>query len=578
MSTHVQRYRFSSLSTLFFGYFTTLLVLAFLGYIIYYFYTWEESRSLSPIFGVIFLSVLTDGLFVMIHLPRKQVKHENLSFDPSKLTVVIACYNGQDIIGETIRQAMTHVPASQILVVSDASTDNTVEVAKSYGVRVHQNERNLNKAFSISAVMHKIYTPYVLILDDDTLIEKTFIPTSLLDEGYSAVAFNVMPVYTGTLVNRLQIFEYRKSMVMGKGLRAGVGAVGNISGAIGLYRTKDLQEQAPIHSGQFGGEDQQRTALVHLKSEGSKGVTYTTATVETLAPDTVKSLLKQRSFRWNLSLPELFVVYLKVLINPRFHFLLKAEKAYQMYLLMTDPLRMLFFWAVFAYPVQAGLLYLFYTAFCMAIWLKLGRKDPFWIVLIYPLYSSVESICRFVAHFYWFKIKYQYLFQHKHHRRVPKRKLLVEYSLVGVLLTGLWSMSATSLQRAVPYIYMPEYWYLQEFEPQVLGASNSSTDDEPLGPELPAGHGGAETDSRQYSILLEKGDGRFRIAHKAITQYVSHHNITLTDRQFRIAEYALQAELTVPEIYEPNVYIEVSEQTIKNQMPWLNQNISYQNQ
>jgi len=286
----------------------------------------------------------------------------------------------------------------------------------------------------------------VLILDDDTLIGETFIPTSLLDEGYDAVAFNVMPVKTNSFVNKLQMFEYRKSMLLSKSLRASVGAVGNISGAIGLYRTSDLLHQVTIHSGQFGGEDQQRTAFVHLYGRG-KGVTYTDTVVQTKAPDTVKQLLKQRSFRWNLSLPELFFVYASVLLQPRFHYLLKIEKARQMYLLVTDPIRMLFVWAVFLHPLQVGALYAFYILFTFVTWLKTGRKDPVLLLLVYPIYSLVESVCRLIAHFYWFRIKYEYLFKKKFHTLVTDRKLVYEYVGVITFLSAVWSLTIMALIR-----------------------------------------------------------------------------------------------------------------------------------
>lgn len=110
------------------------------------------------------------------------------------LTIVIPTYNGGDVLKETIKQAHKHVRLDQIIVVSDASTDNTAEIARRAGVRVIVNKRNLQKARSINAAMPHVRTPYVLLLDDDTLIGETFIPTSLLDEGYTAVAFNVMPL------------------------------------------------------------------------------------------------------------------------------------------------------------------------------------------------------------------------------------------------------------------------------------------------------------------------------------------------------------------------------------------------
>lgn len=384
--------------------------------------------------------LMVDGFYLLIHLFRKPYQHENLKFDAHKLTIVIACYNGEDILEETIRQATVHVPPEQIIIVSDNSSDRTVEVARSCGVRVYENKRNLQKALSISSVMKYVYTPYVLILDDDTLIGETFIPTSLLDNGYSGVAFKVLPVAEDTVLNKLQQFEYHKSMCLGKSLRGSVGGVGNVSGAIGLFRTKDLRRQVTKHSGQFGGEDQQRTALVHLEAEGT-GVTYTDSPVYTIAPNTVRSLYRQRAFRWNLSQSELLFLNLRLLIRPDVHFLLKMEKVIQIYLFFTDPLRILGFWLLLMYPTKYLTMYAFYLILASGAWFKIRRVTPFWLLLIYPLYSQIESLGRFIARFYWFKVKYQYFFKNKYHKLVPDRSLIIEYASTSILSIIIFAVS-----------------------------------------------------------------------------------------------------------------------------------------
>jgi cellulose synthase/poly-beta-1,6-N-acetylglucosamine synthase-like glycosyltransferase len=433
----------------FFSILVTLFIFGLLGSVIFVFYFYRNGNTAESFFlSFILVTVLTDILYLCLHLFRKPAKHPETSFDPSKLTIVIACYNGEDIIGETIEGALKHVPAQQIAVVSDASTDKTAQKAYEYGVRVYVNRRNVNKAFSISSVMRWVDTPYVLILDDDTLIGKTFIPTSLLDEGYAAVAFNVMPVEQPGIINKLQRFEYRKSMTFSKSLRAGAGAIGNISGAIGLFRTEDLKRQAKLHSGQFGGEDQQRTALVHIYSR-AKGVTYTDGLVETKAPNTPRALFRQRAFRWNLSLPELFSVYFRILVNPKHHYLLKVDKAYQIFLYTTDPLRVALLWMALFYPQKIFVVYSAYLFLSLATWIKLDRKDPLWVVFVFPFYRAAETVCRLIAHFYWFKIKFHYIFKEKFQRYVSARHIVTEYAIVTIFITTLWLASGYQAESRV---------------------------------------------------------------------------------------------------------------------------------
>jgi cellulose synthase/poly-beta-1,6-N-acetylglucosamine synthase-like glycosyltransferase len=540
------KFSFQRYSLLGFGYLQTLIIAAFFLFIVYNFY-FSSGNELSDnvILSVVILAVLADGVFLLLHLPRRPVSHrQKLTFDPSKLTVIIACLNGEGIIGKTIESALTHVKPQNIIVISDASTDTTAQVARAYGVQVIENVRNVNKAFSVSAVMHHVKTPYVLILDDDTLIGNTLIPTNLLDEGYDAVAFNVMPLQTGSILNKLQQFEYRKSMTMGKNLRAANGAVGNISGAIGLYRTSDLIEQVKVHSGQFGSEDQQRTSFVHLHGKG-KGITYTDEIVLTKAPETLRQLFRQRSFRWNLSLPELFFIYLRILANPRFHYLLKVEKAYQMYLLVTDPIRMLFFWTIFFHPLAALVMYGFYVIFTAVVLIKTKRQDPLWIIFVYPIYSLMESICRYIAHFYWFRIKYTYLFKEKFHKLVTGRNLVHEYAGVFSVIVVLWGFSLARLNIVVAenFLQVPVTVAIADTDNEnngnVLAISEIPVEDIEVAEVTGQTSSIMTTSLPDYVQVVQSGESLSLIARRAILFYERDYQLQLSGAQRMYVESKL---------------------------------------
>ena len=429
-------------------YFVTLALLNFLLAVVYLYYFRPVTGLFESTFFVVFLfASVTDGLFLLLHLFRQPGNHKRLSFSPKDLTVVITCHNSEDIMRKTIKGVLKHVGAKQIIVVSDASSDNTVQIAKSMGVNVIDNKVNLGKAFSVSKAAKSVNTRYTLLMDDDVMVADTFIPTSLLDDGYDAVAFNIMPMAENTLINKIQRFEYRKSMYLGKNVRAVEGTVSNVSGAIGLYRTQDLVEQIGLHSGQFGGEDLQRTFLVHMHGKG-KGITYTDSVVLTEVPQTLKQLYKQRAYSWNVSWPEMFFIYLEILINSKHKFMLKADVAYQTCLFLTDPIKMMFFWVLFVYPISGFALYIYYLLLTMLVWLKLGRRDSFMVVLIFPLYSVFDGVCRFIAQVYWFKIKYKF-FVKRLHRMVEKRRLGYEFAAVSFTVVSLWTLSTSRLDYFV---------------------------------------------------------------------------------------------------------------------------------
>ncbi len=533
--------------------------MSILFFIVVNFYILASVVSVDIFFYVsLILAVLTDGLFIAIHLPRKAMKHSKLTFDPKKLTVLIICYNGEDIIEETIHQAKKHVPIEQIFVVSDKSTDNTDEVAAATGARVFRNSRNVNKAFSINAVMKYIETPYTLLLDDDTLIGKTFIPTSLLDEGYDAVAFNVMPVEEDYLINALQRFEYRKSMQIGKNLRSKAGAIGNVSGAIGLFHTKDLQKQSTMHSGQFGGEDEQRTILTHLMAEG-KGIAYTDSTVLTYAPKRFRHLYKQRAFSWNLSTPELFYLYWKLLLDSRHHFLLKAEKAYSIYIYVTDPLRILFFWILFTRPTNIFVTYGFYAILSLMIWIKTGRKDKLYVALLFPLYSFVISIFRFIGHFYWFKLKFVYFFKYRFHRKVPDRRLLAEFALILIVNIGLWTTAIMHFKSDVNLLRRVQDHRIDEFD-----TSTFSYTEEKVNAQAPA-QANQPTQANSVKISLAVNESNKSLSHKLLNAYLMEKPGTVIsdDSKLLIEDY-LAEDLAKTTLDKNQMSLTISNSVIEN--------------
>lgn len=540
------------------GVVVSAVILSLLFFIVINFYIFSSIVNLDSFLYIFFiLSILTDGILVLLHLPRREVQHRKITFDPSKVSIVITCHNSEDIIDKTILQALKHVPAKQILVMSDASSDRTVEIARSYGVNVAQNKRNMQKAFSVSIAMRWIRTPYVLLLDDDTLIGEAVIPTSLLDDGYTAVAFNVMPIKTRGLLNAFQRFEYRKSMQFGKNLRANVGAVGNISGAIGLYRTKDLIHQATLHSGQFAGEDEQRTLLAQLVADG-KGITYSDSTVLTDAPKTYNDLFHQRAFSWSLAVPELFTLYWRILLNPRHHYLLKSEKAYSLYVYLTDPLRMLFFWALLMRPAHLAVMYTFYIGLNTLIWIKLGFKDNFKTVLFFPLYSLGLTVCRFIGHFYWLKVKSLYLVK-RLYRYAEHRNLLREYALVIGVITMSWLVSSSHFASDLRLFNKIRSHRLEQTAKDFNYVSTGGVGNLPALQPVAAPYG-----ANYFEVPLEKGDTKRAVAYKAINQLLmERRDLSLTEPQRYKANAWLASQMRTLPPYQPGVTVQLEKTQIE---------------
>jgi phage terminase large subunit-like protein len=110
------------------------------------------------------------------------------------------------------------------------------------------------------------------------------------------------------------------------------------------------------------------------------------------------------------------------------------ERAYAIFILLTDPIRMALVVALFLYPPALLVLMTMYLPLELLAWWRTGRRDSIVVVLLFPLFSLFRMVARFVAFFYWFRVKYTYVVNRRFHTIVPGRDLLGEY--VGTMLVA----------------------------------------------------------------------------------------------------------------------------------------------
>jgi cellulose synthase/poly-beta-1,6-N-acetylglucosamine synthase-like glycosyltransferase len=304
-------------------------------------------------------------------------------------------------------------------VVDDGSQDATGSVAAGLGCQVHRFDRSKGKAGAVNYAIHRVTTPYTLILDDDTRIGGARIPTSLLsDEGFDAVAFHVLPdrrdrngSHGATFLGRLQRYEYGKSMEIGKRFHDATFSVSCVSGAIGLFRTQDLQQLHHEHTGVFQGEDLQRT-IIHLLH--GRRIVYASEPVWTVAPTTWGGWLRQRLMGWYPGLYHQLANFLRLLFRPGTSWRLRYEMVYNLYTFVSDPLKT---WSIIVLAFMPGLrwwilvLYLTYLAFEVYPWWVIripgtNRRAPLAVWLVYPLYGAINTVLRTLSLLTWAHLRY----------------------------------------------------------------------------------------------------------------------------------------------------------------------------
>lgn len=85
------------------------------------------------------------------------------------VSVVIPALNEDKYLGGVISPLLGVEEITQIIVVSDGSTDNTVAVAKSYNVEVIELSENIGKGGAIAVGLKKTSEDIVLLLDADLI-------------------------------------------------------------------------------------------------------------------------------------------------------------------------------------------------------------------------------------------------------------------------------------------------------------------------------------------------------------------------------------------------------------------------
>jgi cellulose synthase/poly-beta-1,6-N-acetylglucosamine synthase-like glycosyltransferase len=312
--------------------------------------------------------------------------------DIAKVTVIIPTKDGGDTLKATITDLLKKFKPKQIIVASNGSTDKTVIIAQKLGVRVLDIPKAVGKIDAINAALSLVTTPYCMTMDDDVMIGNAIIPTNLLRKS-AGIAFRVLPIES-TWVTKLQAHEYRKSMDIGKSFHNGTGTVQNISGAIGLFKTKELIRQIDLHTGEFSGEDLQRTLLIHLSDEKG-GVVVSESIVMTDVPKTVWELFKQRVFGWSPGFFTNTKNFIKLMGKRDAHFKIRFEAFYSTFLVViTDPLRLISLPIIIFYPSITLLFYVTYVILEAIPYFKMGAKEPVWVLLLAPIYGLFTFVAR----------------------------------------------------------------------------------------------------------------------------------------------------------------------------------------
>ena len=289
-------------------------------------------------------SVLHQRLLISIRLERFRAS----PFSPP-VSIIAPAHNEGQSIAQSVRSFLTlDYPQIEVIVVNDGSTDETMEVLtrefqllrtdlpyvkevpchKVYGIYMSQNEPRLlvvdkeaggSKADATNAGLNAASSPYVCVLDADSLLEKDALlrvmvpiladPARVMAAGGIVRAVNGSIVEGGQLrkvrlprrfVEIVQVVEYLRAFLVGREGWSHFNMLMIISGAFGVFR-RDLVREVGGYRPSAIGEDFDLVVRMHRRLR-EKGTDYRACFVPdpvcwTEVPPDWKSVGKQRS-RW----------------------------------------------------------------------------------------------------------------------------------------------------------------------------------------------------------------------------------------------------------------------------------------
>ena len=231
------------------------------------------------------------------------------------VAVLMAAHNEEVVIGDSLSAITALVPPENVHVVSDASTDNTVELARAHGVNVIETVTNVGKAGALEEGIRcfgidKRFS-VVMLLDADTRLDPGYFEAALPlfdDPDIVAVAgcahsnwHTPGMSFVGRLVtaHRSRIYALTQRLLKYGQTWRRTNATHIVPGFASMYRTTALPH-ITINPLGLVIEDFNMTFEVYRKDLGRIGFTLDAKAV-TQDPDTLHDYVKQTK-RWALGL------------------------------------------------------------------------------------------------------------------------------------------------------------------------------------------------------------------------------------------------------------------------------------
>lgn len=199
-----------------------------------------------------------------------------------RLAILMPAHDEELVIGDSLAAITALVPPDVVHVVSDYSTDATVQIARDAGVHVVETPTNVGKASALSYALHErgLLDDYdaVMILDADTQLAPTYFDRALplLDDpeviavagcAHTRWQRHLGPLGTVIVAHRQRVYTLTQLLLKYGQTWRGISATHIVPGFASIYRTSALR-RIDIDAPGLVIEDFNMTFEIHAKELG----------------------------------------------------------------------------------------------------------------------------------------------------------------------------------------------------------------------------------------------------------------------------------------------------------------------